>query len=53
MLSNRDHLLPEDVQAVFDSVVEHRVKGSHQHTADSANKGLGRRILESVDVIAS
>ncbi len=53
LLSNRDHLLPEDVQAVFESVVDHRVKGSHQHTGDNSNKGLGRRILESVDVIAN
>jgi MoxR-like ATPase len=52
VISHRDHLLPEDIQAVFEAVVEHRIKGAHQHTGSSGSKSLARIILESVDVIA-
>ena len=52
LLSKRDHLLPEDVQAVFESVVEHRIKGVHQQKAGALNTQLSRAILEAVDVIA-
>lgn len=51
VLAHRDHLLPEDVQAVFESVVEHRIKGAHQHINKATNQSLSRIILESVDVI--
>ncbi len=51
LISGRDHLLPEDVQAVFESVAEHRIRGANQHGLESGNKSLARRVLESVDVI--
>lgn len=51
LIAKRDHLIPEDVQAVFEAVTEHRIKGSHHYSADSAAQGLARRILESVDVV--
>lgn len=53
LIAKRDHLIPEDVQAVFEAVAEHRIKGSHHYSADSAAQGLARRILESVDVVMS
>jgi len=53
VLAHRDHLLPEDVQAVFEAVVEHRIKGSNQHIRNASSQSLSRHILESVDVIAS
>jgi MoxR-like ATPase len=53
VLSKRDHLLPEDVQAVFEAVAEHRIKGSHQYSKEGTSVGLGRRILEAVDVVSS
>ena len=53
LISGRDHVLPEDVQAVFEAVAEHRIKGSQHHSDDSGSKALSRQILESVDVIAA
>jgi len=50
MIANRDHVLPEDVQAVFESVAEHRLKPREQFS-ESGAKSMGRRMLESVDVI--
>ncbi len=50
-LAKRDHVLPEDVQAVFEAVAEHRMKGSQHYSSDSGGRALSRRILESVNVI--
>lgn len=48
---DRSHVVPEDVQAVLPSVVEHRLRGA----ADFAGHGgaaLSQRLLASVDVVA-
>ena len=29
-IENRDHVLPDDIKAVFEAVCEHRLTGSHQ-----------------------
>lgn len=51
LLHDRTHVVPEDVQAVLPSVVEHRLRES----ADYAGHGggaLAQRLLSNVDVVA-
>jgi len=51
LLHNRSHVVPEDVQAVLPSVVEHRLRES----ADFAGHGggaLAQKLLGSVDVVS-
>lgn len=47
LIEGRDYLLPEDVQQVFPSVVEHRLRGSNGKSI----KGLSRKLLDAVDVL--
>jgi MoxR-like ATPase len=50
LLHRRSHVVPEDVQAVLPSVVEHRLRGA----ADFAGHGggaLAQRLLSNVDVV--
>jgi len=50
LIRGRSHVVPEDVQAVLPSVVEHRLRGA----ADFAGHGgaaLSQRLLASVDVV--
>jgi MoxR-like ATPase len=44
--SSRDHVLPDDVQAVWNSVVSHRLGASHDNTAKSIQ--LSKRLLQSI-----
>ncbi|HTL15541.1 MAG TPA: AAA family ATPase [Thermomonas sp.] len=46
LLLGRDHVVPEDVQALFAPVAEHRLVGE----ADSAPAALARQILHAVPV---
>ena len=46
-IQGRDHVLPEDVQAVFVAVVGHRLVGRRETQGDQ----LARHILNSVDVV--
>ena len=51
LLNDRTHVVPEDVQAVLPSVVEHRLR----EAADYAGHGggaLAQKLLASVDVVA-
>ncbi len=51
LLHNRSHVVPEDVQAILPSVVEHRLRES----ADFAGHGggaLAQKLLGSVDVVS-
>lgn len=51
MLNNRTHVVPEDVQAVLPSIVEHRLR----EAADFAGHGggaLAQKLLGSVDVVS-
>lgn len=53
LLHNRDHVLPDDVQAVLPSVVEHRVQGygsARIHNSDEA-ESLSQFLLSSVEVV--
>ncbi len=50
LLQRRSHVVPEDVQAVLPSVVEHRLRGA----ADFAGHGggaLAQKLLSGVDVV--
>lgn len=47
LLKGREHVLPEDVQAVFVAVVGHRIIGNQETQGEQ----LARHILHSVDVI--
>lgn len=51
-IAGRDHVIPEDVQAVLPPVVEHRLRGSVDHSGHEGT-GLANRILTEVDVIRS
>jgi MoxR-like ATPase len=50
LICDRGHVVPEDVQAVLPSVVEHRLR----EAADYAGHGggaLAQKLLTSVDVV--
>ena len=48
---DRSHVVPEDVQAVLPSVVEHRLRGAADY-AGHGGAALSQRLLASVDVVA-
>jgi len=48
-IQGRDHVLPEDVQAVFIAAVGHRIIGKTETQGDQ----LARHILNSVDTIGN
>ncbi len=50
-IAGRDYLVPEDVQAVFESVSEHRLDAGAFSLDNNAN--LSRQIIEQVDIFAS
>jgi len=49
LIHGRNHVLPEDVQAVFVAVVGHRIIGKKETQGDQ----LARHVLQSVDSIGS
>ena len=51
LVHHRDHVIPEDVQAVLPSVVEHRLRASADH-AGHGGTALAQKLLANVDVIA-
>lgn len=50
-MHERDYVVPEDVQAVFVAVAEHRLRSANQESAGEAV--LSQRLLESVDPLAA
>ena len=50
LVHHRDHVIPEDVQAVLPSVVEHRLRASADHTGHGGT-ALAQMLLANVDVI--
>lgn len=50
-LHDRNYVLPEDVQAVFTAVAEHRLKGVQQEWGEE--NVLSQRLLDSVDPLAA
>lgn len=50
LMSGRGHVVPEDVQMVLPSVVDHRLSTSLDYRSDNA--GLSQRLLEQVTVLA-
>lgn len=51
LVNNRDHVLPEDVQAIVPAVVEHRVRGAADHTGHGG-ESMTEKLLATVDVIS-
>ncbi|MCU7553849.1 MoxR family ATPase [Alteromonas sp. ASW11-19] len=51
LLHDRDYLVPEDVQAIFVAVTEHRLRSQQGEYADS--DVLSQRLLDSVDPLAA
>jgi len=49
LMSGRGHVVPEDLQTVLSSVVEHRLSTSLDYRSDAS--GLSQRLLEQVDVM--
>jgi MoxR-like ATPase len=49
-IHDRDYVVPEDVQAVLPSVVEHRLRESSDVTGH-VGTALAQRLLSHVDVI--
>jgi len=50
-VSGRNHVVPEDVQAVLSSVLEHRLRGSVNHSGHEG-MSLVHRLLNDVDVVS-
>ncbi|MEJ2090181.1 MAG: MoxR family ATPase, partial [Gammaproteobacteria bacterium] len=50
LLSDRSHVVPEDVQAVLPSVVEHRLREAADYTGHGGG-ALAQKLLSSVDVV--
>ena len=50
LLNNRSHVVPEDVQAVLPSVVEHRLREANDFSGHGGT-ALAQRLLTRVDVI--
>jgi MoxR-like ATPase len=48
LVEQRDHVLPEDIQAVLPSVVGHRLRPSTNSTAAPGSAEIARRLIESV-----
>jgi MoxR-like ATPase len=46
LIEGRSHVIPDDIQAVFPSVAEHRISGGHSRT----DNPLSQIILKSVDI---
>ena len=51
LMNHRTHVVPEDVQAVLPSVVEHRLRESADFTGHGGG-ALAQRLLGSVDVVS-
>lgn len=49
LIDNRDFVLPEDVQAVFEAVCLHRLQTNFENT-DKDSRQLAREIMESTEV---
>lgn len=47
-MENRDYVIPEDIQAVFSPVCEHRLAPQQHHVFEEANE-LSQQILSQVD----
>jgi MoxR-like ATPase len=50
LLQDRSHVVPEDVQAVLPSVVEHRLREAADYTGHGGG-ALAQKLLSSVDVV--
>ncbi|OFC72322.1 AAA family ATPase [Alteromonas confluentis] len=50
-IHDRDYVIPEDVQAVFAAVAEHRLRGHQQEQFEEST--LSQRLLNSVDPLAA
>ncbi len=51
-IENRDHVLPDDIKAVFEAVCEHRLTGSHQqsrHEYKQKGKQFSQQMLARVN----
>ena len=51
LINDRSHVVPEDVQAVLPSVVEHRLRESADFTGHGGG-ALAQKLLGSVDVVS-
>jgi MoxR-like ATPase len=52
LMAGRDHVIPEDVQAIFPSVAEHRLQ-SRSATLRQSDETASQWILNTVDVFAA
>ena len=50
-IHDRDYIVPEDVQAIFAAVAEHRLRGTHHESIEENT--LSKRLLNSVDPLAA
>lgn len=50
LIAGRDHLIPEDIQAVLPAVVDHRLQISADQVRNE-NEGAAQLLLENIDVI--
>ncbi|MDO8910094.1 MAG: MoxR family ATPase [Pseudohongiella sp.] len=52
LMAGRDHVIPEDVQAIFASVAEHRLQ-THNNATRQSGETSSQWILNTVDVFAT
>ena len=50
LLARRNHVLPEDVQAIWVPVVNHRLRGAHANGARGGNRELAAQVLATVAI---
>ena len=50
LIDGRNHLIPDDIQAVFPSVAEHRINSNQSQAGSLSNNPLSQNILRSVDI---
>jgi MoxR-like ATPase len=50
LLARRNHVLPEDVQAIWIPVVNHRLRGTQSGGARAGHRELAAQLLASVAI---
>lgn len=48
-IENRDYVMPEDIQAVFSAVCEHRLDAGYK---ENSNSSISEQLLQQVDVLS-
>jgi len=50
LIDGRNHLLPDDIQAVFPCVAEHRINNGQTQAVNQSDNPISQNVLRSVDI---